>query len=45
MLLLAVGLRFLYFQFPYHGGNPVIPAKTIAEVAAVSVVPAPVKPP
>ena len=45
MLLLAVGLTFLHFQFPYYGGNPVIPAKTIAEVVAVSVVPVPVKPP
>ena len=45
MLLLAVGLTFLYFQFPYYGGNPVIPAKIIAEVVAEPVVPAPVKPP
>ena len=45
MLLLAVGLTFLHFQFPYYGGNPVIPAKTIAGVVAVPVVPVPVKPP
>ena len=45
MLLLAVGLTFLYFQFPNYGVNPVIPAKTIADVVAVPVVPAPVKPP
>jgi Flp pilus assembly protein TadD len=45
MLLLAVGLTFLYFQFLYHGGNPVISAKKIAEVVAVPAVPAPVKPP
>ena len=45
MLLLAVGLTFLYFQFPYQGGNPAIPAKTIADVVTVPAVPAPVKPP
>jgi len=45
MLFLAVGLTFLYFQFPYQDGNPVIPAKTIADVVTVPVVPAPVKSP
>ena len=45
MLLLAAGLTFLYFQFPYYGGNPVIPARPIADVVAVPAVLAPVEPP
>ncbi|MCZ6578325.1 MAG: hypothetical protein O6927_03120, partial [Gammaproteobacteria bacterium] len=38
--LLAVGLIFLYFQFPYNRGDAVIPVKAIVDATVVPVAPA-----
>ncbi len=38
--LLAVGLIFLYFQFPHSRGDAVIPVKAIVDATAVPVAPA-----
>jgi len=38
--LLAVGLIFLYFQFPYSRGDAVIPVNAIVDATAVPVAPA-----